>query len=124
MKFIFFCIVMLNVSMSGCDKEKATVGPNGEKCFSGKIIKRVKNQKGLVYYHSEEERYVISVSIPGTYDSQDVGFLCAAPDVLKKDGLIVYFSGNYYSYKEDRKPPLSGQKYYSLELKKYNVSGE
>lgn len=124
LKFIFLCIVMLNMSMTGCNKEKTTVGPNGDKCFSGKAIKSVKEKKGLVYYHSQEELYAIYVSIPGTFDSQDIGFICEVPDDLKKDGLIVYFSGSYYSYKEDRKPPVAGAKYYFLDLKEYKISSE
>lgn len=115
---------MLNMNMTGCDKEKTAVGPNGEKCFSAKAIKSVKGQNGLVYYHPQEELYAIYVSMPGTYDSQDVGFLCEVPDDLRKDGLTVNFSGSYYPYKEDRKPPTGGTEYYFLELKKYKISSE
>ena len=122
MKLIALAILALTMGLSGCNK--ANVGPDADRCFSGKAIKSVKNQKGLVGYDPLEEKYVINASIPGTYDSQDTGFVCNMPESLRKEGLVVTFSGKYYSYKEDRKPMLGGQEYYFLDVTKFRIIEE
>jgi hypothetical protein len=119
----FYCSVLL-LCIIGCSDSKEDVSPENaesQTCFSGKSIKKVKNQKGTIYYDLYEKRYAVYVSIPGTVDSQDVGFLCDNLNTLKKDNLSITFTGEYHSYLEDRKPPVGGQKYYFLEIKKFKI---
>ncbi len=130
MRAIHFVLVwfsMLTMSMSNCGTDKNDAAPkntNTETCFDGEIIKSVKAQTGTIYYHPVENQYALYVSIPGTFDSQDVGFICDKLDTLKKDGLKVNFSGNYFSYKKDRVPPIGGQKYYFLDITSFKTGDQ
>jgi hypothetical protein len=116
-------ISLLFVSMLGCTGDDAApqVLQMGD-CFTGKVIKSVKNQKGTVYYNANEKQYAVYVTIPGTYDSRDVGFICDKPETLKVDGLSVNFDGNYFAYEKDKKPQTGGEKYYYLAINDFEIN--
>ena len=114
--FAVACVAMLLLSFSRC-KEK-TANPIQSECISGNILKSVKQRSGTIYYNSLENRYALYASEQGTYDSQDIGFLCNPPDSLKKDSLAVSFDGNYYAYEKDRVAPIGGATYYYLLITK------
>jgi hypothetical protein len=121
-KLFLLSIAVLYVVISGCgDKKNNPLPGNEDKCFSGKVLKNVNDQKGRVQYNPFEKSYAIYGSIPGTYDSVDAGFICDKLDSLKKDGLIVNFSGNYYAYKPDVKSPVGGLEYYYLDLTNFKI---
>lgn len=102
-----------------CHKEEIPSDyPQSEDCRPGQVIKTVKDQNGTVRFNARENRYAIYVSIPITYDSQDLGFVCHLPDSLRKEGLSIIFDGKYHTYEKDRLPPLGGQVYYYLTLDK------
>jgi len=122
LRFVLLWVLLLSISMLSCgdggDSPTSKIG----NCFSGKAIKSVKNQKGTVYYNADENQYAVYVTIPGTYDSVDAGFICDKLDTLKKDGLSINFDGNYLPYKEDRKPSMGGLKYYYLNITDFQVN--
>lgn len=123
LNFPFYCSVLL-LSIIGCSDGKEDISPEkaeSQTCFSGKSLKKVKSQKGTIYYDAYEKRFAVYVTIPGTFDSQDVGFLCDNLDILKKDNLLITFTGEYHSYLEGRKPPVGGQNYYFLDIQKFKI---
>ena len=66
-------------------------------------------------------RYTISVSQPGTYDSQVTGIVCQMPDKFKVPGSKVTFDGEYKAYcpgtvQRDTVPRFPGQTFYYLHL--------
>lgn len=117
-----FMLVFVIVGCAGDQQEVSVENSANQPCLT-KIVKKVKDQKGIVYYHPDEQRLAVYVTIPGTYDSQDVGFICENLETLK-DGLSITFSGNYFSYEKDRKPPVGGQKYYFLEVENFKIEHE
>lgn len=119
-KIILIWISILTMSFSSCT-DKAPIIQN-EDCMSGKIQKSVKDRSGKVYYNSLEKKYAIHVSEQGTFDSQDIGFLCNPPDSLKKDGLAVTFDGDYYAYEKGRVAPIGGATYYYLQILKLKTN--
>ncbi|MCE6991442.1 hypothetical protein [Dyadobacter sp. CY323] len=121
---LLFLFNFLLLGVIGCIDGQQDVLPDieiNETCFSGDVVKRAKNQKGTIYYDSIEQRFAVYVTIPGTYDSQDVGFICDKLDTLKKDNLSIVFTGTYYPYLEDRQAPVAGQEYYFLDIQKFKV---
>lgn len=81
-------------------------------------VKKVSGQAGKVYYNTYEKAYTIVVTIPGTFDSQDIGVLCNIPQELKTDGLSVKFDGEYRKYDKQPSVVIGGQKFYYLLLSK------
>lgn len=119
-KIMIIWIAILTMSFS-CN-EKTSIPIQNEECLSGKILKSAKDRTGKVYYNSLEKKYAIHASERGTYDSQDIGFLCNPPDSLKKDGLSVTFDGDYYAYEKDRVAPVGGATYYYLQIMKLKTN--
>ena len=105
----------------GCGEETSSPAANG--CYSGKVIKSVKNQKGRMVYDSTEKQYIVHVSIPGTYDSVDAGVLCdKLEDFEKEEGLtMITFDGQYFTYNGNRVPQIAGLKYYYLKITDFEV---
>ena len=81
---------------------------------STKVLKSVAGQKGIVRYNSNEQKHTIVVTIPNTYDSQDIGVVCNLPDNLKIDGLSVTFDGDYRQYDKIPSVKVGGQTFYYL----------
>ena len=80
-----------------------------------KTAKRVVDQRGLVAFDIVLNRWVVIVSIEGTYDSQDVGIVCDnLPEAYQQEGEWVIFSGTYKRYSGEDRPPFPGQVYYYL----------
>lgn len=121
-KFILLCVSFLSAGMSSCGVDDTSPISKIESCFIGDVIKSVKNQKGTVYYNLDEKQYAIYVTIPGTIDSRDAGFICPKLDTLKIDGLSINFDGNYFSYEKDRSPPMGGLKYYYLDITNFKIN--
>lgn len=118
-------LAALILCASGCNKEKDTLKPSAENCHSGKIVKSVRNQKGIVQSNAAGDQYSISVHIPGTYDSVDVGFICEASAIPKQAGLKIYVSGNYYAYTGDEKTGYpAGVELYLLDVTSFKVRDE
>lgn len=118
---ICLCILIFSVSFIqlSCNSEKG-LNAKGKLvdgiCGSGKIEKSVSNTEGIVYYNTEEKAFNIVVTIPNTYDSQDIGFVCELPENLEQDGTKVIFSGDYRDY--GKHAAIGGQEYYYLTLSK------
>ena len=109
---IIFSITLLCLSCTNGDDPNAKDGI----CGSGKIEKSVTNTEGIIYYNTQEKAFNIVVTIPNTYDSQDIGFVCELPENLKQDGAKVIISGDYRGY--GKQAAIGGQKYYYLSLSK------
>ena len=124
LKFKLLWVSLLIICMSNCKKDKVDPNSEIESCLDGKVIKGVKNQKGTVHYNSDENQYAVYVTIPGTYDSRDAGFICDKLDMLEVEGLSINFDGNYLSYKEDRKPNIGGLEYYYLDITDFKINKE
>lgn len=106
------CFILLSslFLFSGCEDDFFP-------CQLGKPIGKVSNEKGIIWYNSSTQSYAVYYSVAGSYDTQLVGFICNITDSLRKDGLEITFSGNYYPYNE-KEPAIWGQEYYTLELTK------
>jgi len=118
---------MLLLGTIGCSDGQRDVSPEVEingACFSGNVVKKAKNQKGTIYYNPIEQRFAVYVTIPGTYDSQDLGFICDNLDTLKRDNLSITFTGTYHPYLEGRMAPVGGQQYYFLDIQKFKVTNQ
>lgn len=105
---------------SGCEKDQLAVDLTP--CNLSDMIKPVSNSKGMVWFNSSINSYIIYVGIEGTYDSQDVGVVCNLPTKYQVNGLKVIFSGKYFKYQKDVLQKLPGQTYYNLELSKIELS--
>lgn len=112
-----YWVTLLVLSFSRC-KDKTPDVMLRDECTRGSILKNVKGRNGTIYYNSFEKKYALQTSEQGTYDSQDIGFLCNPPDSLKIDGLAVNFDGDYYAYEKDRVAPIGGATYYYLHISK------
>lgn len=65
-------------------------------CFESRpLIRRSTNLTGRISFSKEENLYSINRSVPGTYDSVWVGFVCNLPDEYKILNKEVVFSGEY-----------------------------
>lgn len=116
----FYLFICLSISLSaGCEKNQET--NEIEPCNLTEEIKEATDLEGVVYLNSVNNSYAIHVSIDATYDSKDVGFVCNLPDVYKKDGLIVRFTGKYFKYNEVYTSRIPGENYYTLELNRINI---
>jgi hypothetical protein len=80
-------------------------------------VKQANDLDGIVYFNNTEQRYAIVHWIPGTIDSQDVGFVCTLPENLQQDGQRVVFSGTYRAYTGNAPSGPVGQTYYYLDLR-------
>lgn len=108
---IAFLFILLKCSDNTLEK-------NNSDCSGKKYVKRVNNQAGTIVYDEEQKKYAVSTSIPGTYDSVDLGFICKVPDSLKSNGLKIIFDGSFYEYDQEMKSPWAGVTYYYLSLDK------
>lgn len=116
---VIVVLVTLLLGIS-CQDEDMVMG--GKDCGSpSKVVKKVKDQRGILYYNEMEEIYAISVAVPQTYDVVDIGLLCNLPEEYKipnKEGEItwVIFSGKYGE--SEKVAAVVGATYYNLELTK------
>ena len=83
-------------------------------CGAGKVLKKVSGETGIIKYDADERKYAVAVTVPNTYDSQNVGFVCNLPASLQKEGVSIIFNGEYRPH--GKKPMLGGLKYYYLKL--------
>jgi hypothetical protein len=109
------------ISIWGCYKKPDIVLPNGEKCFQGEALKKVKDQRGMIVYSEQDSTYAIQAGIPGSYDSVDIGYLCEESDILKQPGTFIKFSGRYYKYTKEQPLTFVGFTYYYLDITDYQV---
>ena len=108
-------LCLLGCAGSGCQKDADTLTTYS--CFTdAPLVKPAKNLVGIVFFDDTEQHYAIARTIPGTYDSEDVGFVCALPKSLQQDGKQVVFTGTYRAYTGTSRPILGGQTYYYLDL--------
>ena len=116
--------ISLLLGVSCQDAEMMAMGEEGQgqDCGnSSKVVKKVKDQVGRLEYNEFLKRYTITASMPNTYDSQDVGLLCALPKNLDisrmgEAGLRVVFNGKYRE--SNKVSPIAGTNYYYLEIQK------
>jgi len=108
---------------AGCGENIGSPDAAGKGCYTGKVLKTLKNQRGRIVYDSTEKKYVVYVSHPGTYDSVDAGFLCDNLEVIEKEeGLTrIVFDGKYFLYNQNRVPEVAGTKYYYLKITEFEV---
>ncbi len=65
-------------------------------CFESRpLVRRSSNLTGRISFSKKENLYSINRSVPGTYDSVWVGFVCNLPDEYKVLNKQVVFSGEY-----------------------------
>ena len=121
LKIALIWLAALTMNFSSC-QQKDSVSPLDEGCFEGEILKSAKDKTGTIHFNSYEEKYAVSVSFTGTYDSQDIGFLCNPPDSLKQEGLSVTFDGDYYTYEKGKVAPVGGATYYYLNILKLKTN--
>jgi hypothetical protein len=113
--FISLCCLL------GCYRKPDIVLPNGEKCFQGEAVKKVKDQRGMIVFFEQDSTYAVRAAIPGTYDAVDIGYLCEDKDILKQPGTQISFSGRYYKYTKDAPLTFVGFTYYYLDITEYKI---
>jgi len=109
-----FIVVVSMIVMGSCEKDQSDV--DIQSCNLSNLVKDVSDLEGTVWFNSSTNSYAIYVSIPGSYDSQDVGIVCNLPEKYQVDGLKIVFNGKYFIYEKDVLLTPSGQTYYYLEL--------
>ena len=100
---------------SGCQEDADAL--NNSCAPTARSVKQAKDQVGTVFFNTTEQRYAIISAIPGTFDSQDVGFVCNLPNNLQQDGQKVVFSGTYRTYTGNAPFGPVGTTYYYLDLR-------
>lgn len=113
--FISLCCLL------GCYRKPDIVLPNGEKCFQGEAVKKVKDQRGIIFYDSLNASYGLQTHIPKSIDAVDIGYLCEDKDILKQPGTQISFSGRYYKYTKDAPLTFVGFTYYYLDITEYKI---
>lgn len=106
-------LLAVTLLLSQCDDDDKS-----KDCDKTTFIKGVVNTHGTVRFNTVLDAYAITVTIPGTYDSQDIGLVCNLQKELQKNDLEVTFDGNYFQYTGGAVPEIAGQTYYYLELDK------
>lgn len=86
------------------------------------VREAVVKKKGTIGYVESIDRYFISFTPEGTYDTVIYGFVCEIPEKLKKSGVSVLFSGKYYAYSDSLPSIFPGHEYYNLDLTEYRFS--
>lgn len=90
-----------------------------------KTVSKFSDASGFVQFNQFSQDYALYASVPGTYDSQDIGLPCNLPEEFKKDGLKVKFSGKYKELavkpSPNQVPIFAGQVYYYLEISKIQL---
>ena len=85
-------------------------------CFESRpVIRQSTNLTGRVSFSKELNSYFISYSVPGTYDTDWIGFVCNLPEAYKMLNKQVVFSGEYRKG-PDRTPTFGGEESYYLFL--------
>ena len=118
MKVPIFCLLaMLLCTAETCEKtevSKAAEALPSESCGTDKkTVKTVSNIEGKIEFESVLQQYSIRRTIPGTYDSQDIGLLCGTiPQNLQQVGTKVLFSGAYKEYDKPSPATIGGVTYY------------
>ena len=97
-----FLILILSICAIACSDEQPS--PNV-----------LLNQEGSIYYHDELESLIIVVSIPGSYDSQDI-YIPNTDLNGFQEGQSVIFSGNISSYNSQALKVFVGQQFYHISL--------
>ena len=113
---LVFISLLLGIS---CQDADMVMG--GDCGSTSKVVKRVKDQRGMLYYNEMEKTYAISVALPQTYDVVDIGLLCNLPEEYKipnkeREITWVIFSGKYG--KSEKVAAVVSATYYNLELTK------
>ncbi|HYK76771.1 MAG TPA: hypothetical protein VEV16_07330 [Daejeonella sp.] len=114
-------VIVILIMAIGSSCEKDIVATEIKPCNLSNSIKSASNLHGVVGLNSSVNSYAIHVSIQGTYDSQDVGFVCNLPEKYRVDGLKIVFSGKYFKYENKDLQQIPGQSYYILELDEIQV---
>ena len=121
LKVALILFAVTTMSFSGCE-DKTSAEPQTENCLNGKVLKSVQNKTGTIYFNTTEKRYAVHVSEQGTFDTQDIGFLCNPADSLKVEGLKIIFDGDYYAYEKGRVAPVGGAMYFFLNIVKLKTN--
>ncbi len=113
-KFLNIITVGIFLIYSGCrDSQIVELGD----CKLEKIIKSVSDKKAIIWFDTQAQKHVVYSGIEGTYDCVDIGIPCNLPESYNTKGLMVLFSGNYYTCNEFS-PSIPGETYYYLEITK------
>jgi hypothetical protein len=129
MKTAIICLFgILLCTAETCEKtevSKAIEALPPESCGADKkTVKTVSGVEGSIGFEPTLQQYFIRRSIPGTFDSQDIGLLCGTiPQNLTKIDAKVSFSGTYKSYDKPSPATIGGQTYYYLDLSKVELQG-
>lgn len=118
---LFFISLLFCVS---CQDAEMDSGEGEIDCgSSAKVVKKVRNQEGVLHYNEFLKRHTISVDKPNTYDSQDVGLVCNHQINLDfpgiEEGLSVVFNGKFRE--SEMASPFPGTTYYELEIQKIEI---
>ena len=96
-----------------CDKE-----PTTSTCSDSYIkIQSMSNVSGLIGFNSSTNKYFITKSIDGTYDSFYTLYPCDLAEEYKQVNLKVIFSGDLYSGDDLTEPQFPGQEIYHIDVK-------
>jgi hypothetical protein len=78
----------------------------------------IENQKAIVGYWNEMNRYTINFSYQGVYDTQYTCILDGEmPEALRTQGLQVVVSGTIYRNSETPKPRFGGEKTFWISVR-------
>ncbi len=91
-------------------------------CTDGKLVLTVTEETGTLHYNQQRASYYIRYFIPGTIDTNYIGFVCtnAFPEFAFTEGMSVTFSGNFRETSvydnNDFEIVVGGQEIYLLQL--------
>ena len=117
MLLIYSCVSQSAITPSNRNIDLSNILIEGGCGDTTSVVKKAVKLTGVVYYNTYDKVYQIIYHIPGTYDSQDIGFVCNLPADLQKSGSQITFDGDYL--KLDRPvitPQTGGQNFYYLKL--------
>ena len=97
-----------------CEKESTN-----SSCSDSYVkIQSLTDVSGLIGFDSTTNRYFITKSIEGTYDSFYTLYPCDLSEEYQQVSLKVMFSGDLYNGEELPEPQFPGQEIYHIDVRK------
>jgi hypothetical protein len=101
-----------------CDKEHIT-----STCSDSYVkIQSMTNKSGLIGFDSAKNKYFITKSIDGTYDSFYTLYPCELSEEYQQVTLKIIFSGDLYTGEDLPEPQFPGQEIYHIDIREMNIA--
>ena len=106
-------LLVLLATLLCCKKEDTLLPITQAACFESRPVAQQANElTGVVNKSPDKELYSITYSVPGTFDSRWLGFVCNLPNEHKVVGKQVVFSGEYRTGPIGLTEPAGTEVYY------------